>query len=239
MSRGILLLALAAALPAMAAKKAPPDPNNRPIQVIETWSPYFPNAGEFLGITHAAVTVIVAVDETGRLTDAVATDATAEEFAQVALAAVRHWQYRPARVKGQAVAAVRAVNFTFDAEGAVLVTQSVSENIEAHLRELTASAHQYRAYLIREVDRPPVPVANPVPAYPAELRTAGIKGPVECAYYIDEQGRVRAPAVINHAPPELARLTLDAVRQWRFTPARRHGRPVLLQVAQTIQFGHP
>jgi periplasmic protein TonB len=53
---------------------------------------------------------------------------------------------------------------------------------------------------------------------------------------IDEQGMVRDVEVVKGLGLGLDQATLDAVRQWRFSPAALHGRPVAVYYHLTVRF---
>ncbi|MCX6951979.1 MAG: energy transducer TonB [Verrucomicrobia bacterium] len=92
------------------------------------------------------------------------------------------------------------------------------------------------ARVLRELDRIPVPLQAVSPRYPEELARLGAVGEITVDFYIDERGAVRMPYVSSHAQPLLARLAVDAVRQWKFEPPTRRGQPVLVHVRQLFRF---
>ena len=65
------------------------------------------------------------------------------------------------------------------------------------------------------------------PRYPESARRRGIEGTVLLKMRITAQGRVEAVQVVRSAGyPELDESAIEAVRRWRFEPARRNGEPV-------------
>jgi TonB family protein len=56
-------------------------------------------------------------------------------------------------------------------------------------------------------------------------------------FYIDETGTVRMPAVSIKDDSELTALAVMALRQWKFEPPTRNGRPVLVKATQVFNFG--
>jgi protein TonB len=78
-----------------------------------------------------------------------------------------------------------------------------------------------------------VPVQKILPNYPPAARTSGVAGAVLVKVEIDERGDVLAAQAIE-GPNLLRAAAENAVRQWKFRPARRDGRPV--RATQTIQF---
>lgn len=89
------------------------------------------------------------------------------------------------------------------------------------------------------VDREVVPLrSNPVPQYPAALRTAGIEGSVSARFVVDTTGRVIMESVIVDAAdhPLFADAVIEALRRARFTPAELRGRKVRQLVVQPFVF---
>jgi periplasmic protein TonB len=65
------------------------------------------------------------------------------------------------------------------------------------------------------------------PRYPESARRRGIEGTVLLKMRITAQGRVEDVQVVRSAGyPELDESAIEAVRRWRFEPARRNGEPV-------------
>jgi TonB family protein len=84
---------------------------------------------------------------------------------------------------------------------------------------------------------PPKTVTRVEPKYPsASLRDAAQAAVVvECI--IGTDGRVHAPHVTGDIPaPFIAYAALDALRQWRFTPATADGKPISVQYHITMNF---
>jgi protein TonB len=78
---------------------------------------------------------------------------------------------------------------------------------------------------------------NPPPHYPAVSRRLGEEGRVLLRVEVTEQGK--AAAVVIHAGSGFSRLdkeALDAVKTWRFVPAKRDGREVSAIVIVPVKF---
>ena len=75
------------------------------------------------------------------------------------------------------------------------------------------------------------------PRYPESARRQGVEGTVLLKMRITEQGRVEDLQVERSAGhPDLDQSALEAVRRWRFEPARRSGEPVAVWVLITVEF---
>jgi len=81
----------------------------------------------------------------------------------------------------------------------------------------------------------PVKIVNVDPVYPAIARTVHVEGVVILEAVIDEHGGVKSVNVLRSIPL-LDAAALDAVRQWRFTPARLNGEAVPVVMTVTVRF---
>jgi periplasmic protein TonB len=82
---------------------------------------------------------------------------------------------------------------------------------------------------------PPQKVRDVMPAYPALARSAGAYGVVIIEATVDVNGQVTSAKVLRSVPL-LDDAALDAVRQWRYTPARLNGEPVAVLITVTVNF---
>jgi TonB family protein len=80
---------------------------------------------------------------------------------------------------------------------------------------------------------PPCRVSGALPVYPKGARERGIAGAPIVEVWIGEKGDVMDLAILESAGALLDGALLEAVSQWRFTPARVRGVPVSVRI--TIQ----
>ena len=84
--------------------------------------------------------------------------------------------------------------------------------------------------------RPPLLLERTEPEYTDEARIANHEGVALLQADIDSDGRARNIFVLRPLGLGLDEMAIQAVRQWRFRPARRAGRPVPFQVRLQIAF---
>jgi TonB family protein len=72
--------------------------------------------------------------------------------------------------------------------------------------------------------------------YSEEARQAKYQGTVVLACIVGTDGKPRQLAVARSLGMGLDEKALDAVRQWRFAPAMKDGRPVPVAVNVEVQF---
>jgi periplasmic protein TonB len=84
-------------------------------------------------------------------------------------------------------------------------------------------------------DQPPRGLTFVRPRYPHDAFDQKVQGTVVVEFVIDVDGRVADPRVVRSVPL-LDAAALEAVRQWRFVPATRRGRPVATRSRAPVSF---
>lgn len=86
-----------------------------------------------------------------------------------------------------------------------------------------------------DLDQKPRVVYQAGPVVAAELRKKA-PGSVHVLFVVDQGGRVADPIVQKSTDPAFERSALAAVKQWRFEPGKRGGKPVRFRMRVTITF---
>lgn len=87
-------------------------------------------------------------------------------------------------------------------------------------------------YLVSEM---PSVLAEVRPSYPKEARDAGLEGAVAMDVLIDASGNVRQVTVIE-GPAVFRSGALEAMKKFRFRPAKVDGQPVAVRIRYTLKF---
>lgn len=82
----------------------------------------------------------------------------------------------------------------------------------------------------------PKKIDGPQPAYPDAARKDGIEGIVVLDCLIGADGQVHDIKVLRPLPEGLTEAATEAVRQWRFEPATKDGRPIEARYVLTVRF---
>jgi TonB family protein len=82
----------------------------------------------------------------------------------------------------------------------------------------------------------PVPVRKVDPKYPPELRSSHVDGEVVLYAIIRKDGSVDSIQLVHSVDSNLDANAMEALAQWRFRPAERHGEPVDLEAVVHIPF---
>ena len=87
-------------------------------------------------------------------------------------------------------------------------------------------------YLVSEM---PVVLSEVRPVYPKEAKEKQLEGAVALDVLIDDKGTVRQVSVIDG--PEIFRSgALDAMKKFRFKPAKIDGKPVAVRIRYSLNF---
>ncbi len=66
-----------------------------------------------------------------------------------------------------------------------------------------------------------------VPYYPEGARAFGVSGVLIVEMRLDQKGVLSGPRIVKALPaPTLSYVVIDALRKWKFDPARRNGEPI-------------
>jgi periplasmic protein TonB len=87
-----------------------------------------------------------------------------------------------------------------------------------------------------EFDVRPTPLKTPPPDYPVGLKQNRVSGVVALRVEIDETGAVIACVVTKSSNVEFEQPALNAVKNWKFTPAQKSGSPVKAHFIMPIKF---
>lgn len=215
-----LALGVLAAFPLIAGASPSADPQES-LGLLRYVRPTYPVLASSQGIFEGSAWVAVGWDEQGYARDVLVLRATHPAIGRAIEEAVAQWRRNPA------VPHDRNENFIlqFQAEGIVVVAMG-STNIPAG-RELQGERVPRRG----DLDAEPQVILQPMPSLAVRQAGTAHRGRVVVSFYVDEQGQVRAPNIVEASSEEFASATLEALRQWRYAPATVKGRP-------TIYFDH-
>ena len=82
----------------------------------------------------------------------------------------------------------------------------------------------------------PIPLRKVDPKYPPELRTLHVDGEVVLYAIIRKDGSVDSIQLVHSVDPHLDANAMEALAQWKFRPAEKHGEPVDLEAVVHIPF---
>ena len=86
---------------------------------------------------------------------------------------------------------------------------------------------------------PPIAIRKADPKYTEGARKAKLEGAVIIQMVIDENGMPTDPKVVRSLDKGLDENAIEAVKQWRFKPGLKDGKPVAVNVTIEINFKLP
>ncbi|MBL8738670.1 MAG: TonB family protein [Planctomycetes bacterium] len=90
-------------------------------------------------------------------------------------------------------------------------------------------------FSLADLDQKPRVLFQQQPVLTAQLRKR-MPATVNVVFTVDEQGRVDGPRVQTSSDAEFEAAALAAIRQWKFEPGKRAGKPVRFRMRQPMTF---
>ena len=186
-------------------------------------------------LAHAALTIRLLLDKSGRVRSAEPVDPPDPRLAAAAVGPLKNGEFDPAmRDKKPIVVWLnKKVLFRPRAEFAAAVPSA--DCVPAADGETIGEGPPE---LFEDVELPLL-LAKTEPVYPPELSHRRIGGQARFECVVDTCGRVNGCRVVDASHGAFARSGLDAVVQRRYVPARRDGKPVSLRFSITVSFHAP
>jgi TonB family protein len=159
--------------------------------------------------------------------------ATTPEMGQAALAMIDTWHFTPAKKKdGTPLFAALGLehNFAPSGMGDVPVTyaaQRILRLLEKHPEKIIGAD---------KLDRLPRAISKRPPIYPLALNESKVTGQVVVEFFIDEEGDAQLPHVISSSAPEFGYAAMQALAAWRFEPAKKNDKAVIVRVRIPMEF---
>jgi TonB family protein len=234
-----LFTRLCAAVVVLAAPLSPLGAMNeaiiRELKLTKYVEPIFPDIARLEGLGEGYVALALGRTPAGEPTDILVLSATSSRLAASAVEAAREWRFQPTDDPAELV--TRTVRIGFRLSG-VVVYPFGKRHIE-EIRDVVSETRlrePVRVPRVQSLAQAPKPLAQPMPVYPASLQSKALEGRAAVRFYVDQEGRVRLPEVIEATSPEFADAALAAVAQWRYEPPQHSGRYIVASDNWAFQF---
>jgi TonB family protein len=187
--------------------------------------PLFPESVRVEGVAEGSVTLAVSRSPAGEPVDILVLRATNPGLATAAVEAVRQWRFAPA---DNPELSPKVIQLGFRLQGVVFFPygKKVAEEMSGVVPDLEMRSPKNVPDL-QTLTHVPKALAQPMPQYPAALANKGLTGTVAVNFFVDKDGRVRLPEVVEATAPEFAEAAVAAISQWRYEPPRHGGRSVV------------
>ena len=232
-----LALAACTVLPnyAAAAEKTA----SKSVTIDSVVDPIFPVKLGINGISEGSVTVLVSVDDKGRMMDWIALSATDTEFVNSVKRVLPDWKFDPANLNGTPIAACACITVHFKND-TVTMNYNALQMATAFLNRNIDTKEKPLVTRFSDLDKIPEPSNIVQPAIDAAIPAEAREGEVDIAFFIDKDGHVRIPIMTeSKGDPRLADAAYDALSKWEFAKPLSHGEPVIVRASQKFVFKNP
>jgi TonB family protein len=215
-----------------------------PVRLTSPLEATIPIELKYLAIPNPEVHFRVLVDAEGKITDYLAIEGTHVGLLPKAEDRLQRAQFKPARLNGEAASGKITVIVTFfDPEQrawkqggqAAPFGGNVSDAAERRIYSNNPQAYVLAESDPEKLDSPPRLLESKLYRLHAPDE-APKTGNVVVEYYIDHNGKVRLPKIISSDDRYLSLSALMSLRETRFHPPRRNGRPTFVHVRQPFHF---
>jgi len=229
------LCAAAALLAPLSLLAAEADETLKGLGLVTLVEPVFPDAARIDGVADGHVTVAFRRTPAGEPQDILVLEATHSRLAAAALEAVQQWRFQP--TANAADLEPRTVRISFRLQGIVVYPfgKNTIETVAGDDGGTTAPK-PVNVPRLQMLARMPKALNQPMPGYPASLAARKLEGRAAVRFYVDEDGRVRLPEVIEATAPEFGEAAVAAVAQWRYEPPKDGGRRIVASDHWQFQF---
>lgn len=219
------------------AEVQPMDPKDiEPLKIHRTVEPLFPPMLLKRLVDEGEARILIMVDRQGRLADWIVTGYTHAPFAKEALDVLQKWKFEPATYQGQPIDARAELRFMFRTEGIIRMVPA-DMVMETKLRDMSERPGVWQRYVKSEdLDRLPETVVEIAPMPPDQLGAVADEGRVVVDYYIDPDGKVRMPIILESNDEAFSNSVLLAMTDWRYEPPTRDSIPVMTRVWREFKF---
>jgi TonB family protein len=196
-------------------------------------APVFPVRLRMTPVTQGYATVAYTVGSDGRIIDALTLEATHPAFGDAVLEAMSSWILEPA--PSASLPRREITEFVFERKA--VTTLSHVDSAKAAFSPTLDDAEQVTTVAWDRIDNKPQRIATATPVYPSSAKATGIAAKVAVSFVIDKTGAVRVPSAASTSNSEFADAAVNAVKQWKFTPAQHQGRAAQVEVVRNFTFG--
>jgi len=166
-------------------------------------------------------------------------------LASAATEAVQKWRYEPYMLNGEPVEVRTRITVAFTLPNKLVGYPRIPARVDVDTRDseplvplaaLPVPEPPPGVYRVGgDVTRPHATYA-PDPEFSEEGRKANKQGTVVLLAIVTADGTVRDVRVLQSLGSGLDEKAVEAIKQWKFDPARKNGEPVAVQITATVSF---
>lgn len=200
--------------------------NSNPIPT-RTYKPDYPENLRNQGVVGNAV-IKFTINKTGTVVNPEVVSATHEAFGTTSLAAIKHWQFLPARQNGDIVSKEVQLPFNFNLSLEEQLTYKIGRDVFTRVRG--------KVYTVDKLTVSPTQVNTVFPVYPKELKDSGLKGEAKVKFIINKEGLVINPKIVSTDHEGFRFSALIASLNLKFDPVKLKGRTINVEMEKSFNF---
>lgn len=201
----------------------------------EIVNPIYPRSLSDMGTFEGSATILIELDENGKMTDWLPLSATHMEFVDAIANVINQWTFSPASRNGEAIPDAFSLTIRFKNEG-VITGYNGMQMAGAFLNSCRNPSEEALVAQYSQLDKIPTPtmIVQPNVSGIEETERAG---KVTLGFFIDENGKVRMPVLLNcEGDIGLAYAAHAALTQWTFEKPTVKGKAVTVRASQQFIF---
>jgi len=187
------------------------------------------------------VELSAAISPDGKLKDVTVLSGDSE-FSESAAAAIHKWHFQAVLIQGHPVETIYRVHVRFSSLLREANSDVELESPRSKSPDIAVSTPPEQS-LGEEVHRrseprivAPKPLYQPEPEFSEASRKKGDHGNVNIALVIGSDGLPRDLRVICSSIPDSNQNAINAVKQWKFAPATKDGKPLAVAIVVEVEF---
>jgi protein TonB len=138
---------------------------------------------------------------------------------------VRQWTYKPYLLNGEPVEVETSITVNYTLADSVVVGQSPAAGKAVDgVRQVGGNVTA------------PIPIYQPEPEFSAEAKKSKFMGVVTVSIIVDKKGRPQNVHVTKGVGHGLDEKAVEAVKKYRFIPAKENGKPVAVGMNVEVNF---
>ncbi|HNX04817.1 MAG TPA: energy transducer TonB [Opitutales bacterium] len=201
--------------------------------------PIFPVRLAFDGTLDGSATIMVELDNTGKMTDWLALSTTNDEFVSAISHVIKEWKFEPAIRNGKPAPSAMSISFNFNRSGGVSTSTGV-QFYNVFLNTVFNPVEKPLVARYSDLDALPRPKSVADPVLGSDIPEGQRSGEVVLGFFIDTNGGVRMPILLEcKGDIRLAYAAYDAIFKWQFDVPRVNGTPMMVRAQQKFIFTEP
>ena len=204
-------------------------------RVIHEVKPFYPPDVMKAGVQGTVELELVVLAD-GTVGDVKVVKALHASLDQEAIKAVKQWRFKPGTKDGQPVAVLVAAEMTFTLGKPSGQTRLPALPPSPETRPAAATSLPGVVYKPGDGVSPPRATHQVKPQYTADAMNAKVQGSVKLEVVVLPDGTVGDVTVVRSLDTSLDLEAIKTVRQWRFEPGTKDGKPVPVQVEIEMTF---